>query len=168
MTKEVLKKKRFLLNILSCFSRDKQQTFPAGWNNPMVTKGIDREGTKTIWPPQDPALPPKMTKRKTDSLLESWQGHRILAASEVQPSFLFGHMLAAPPTQQVPSQVLRTRNRADKKAMANPGEWGAPTSGCLKAKSQAVVQRSNSYRCLLVFPSILNLERKGQYKIILL
>ena len=106
--------------------------------------------------------------QKENSLLESWQGHRILAASEVQPSFLFGHMLAAPPTQQVPSQVLRTRNRADKKAMANPGEWGAPTSGYLKAKSQAVVQRSNSYRCLLVSPSILNLERKGQYKIILL
>lgn len=124
MTKEVLKKKKKKIpfKYLVMFQPGQRANIPSRMKQPHGHKRHwQRRYKNTMTPPRSSAASKDNQKENRQSPWELATGHRILAASEVQPSFLFGHMLAAPPTRQVPSQVLRTRNRADKKAMANPG-----------------------------------------------
>lgn len=83
------------------------------------------------------------------------------SASGVQPTFLRPRHA---PTRWLPSQVLRTQSKTNKKAVAVPRRERIITSGYFKVNLQVTVLRSNSYICFL--PASMNFQRKELCKIL--
>lgn len=138
---------------------------PGNTEKPLGHQWCPREDAKIV-PSADPEPLPKITKRKKklDNPPESWQQISRtpnckwgVAHISVQPN------IGGTPSQWLPSQVLRTQNKTNKKAVAVPGRERIITSGSLKANSQVTVQRSTS--CICFLPASMNFERKGKYEI---